>query len=160
MKFTPLQLREILSQHSSILPEGALDRVVVGKAGGLAYPLFGSYFSDLGFSLENYLKISPEDSRKQMNTIKMYIDAVLAYVDDAEQYARDCKFDLLYISATQGLISSPGDFNTDSPYRLGVGKTPVTSARRVKHFCRMIKSGHDRFEDRYKNIRELAEKLR
>jgi len=160
MKFRPPELQELVNEYSSILPEGAKDRIVIDETGGLAYPLFGSYFSDPGFSLENYLKISPEDSRKQMNTIKMYIDAVLAYVDDAEQYARDCKFDLLYISATQRLISSPGDFNTDSPYRLGVGKTPVTSARRVKHFCRMIKSGHDRFEDRYKNIRELAEKLR
>ncbi len=160
MKLTSPQLQELIGEYSSLLPGGAKERIIVDESGGLAYPLFGSYFSNHGFSLENSLNISPEDSRREMNELKRYIDAVLYYVDDAEQYARDHGFDLLYISATKKLIFSNLDFNKASPYRLGVGKKPVTSARRVKQFCKMIRSGHDRFEDRYSRIRELAKQLK
>ena len=156
MKLASLQLRKLLSQYSSILPEGARERIVVDKA-GLAYPLFGSYFSgaDLNFC--------DNDSRGKMNAIVRHINAIQNYVDDAEQHARDYGFNLVYIigdAPETRSISLNFDHNTASMYRIGVGKTPFTSAHSIELFCNMIKSGHDRFEDRYKTIRELAEKLR
>jgi len=154
MKLTLLQLQELIIEYSSILPEGAKERIVVPETGGLAYPLFGSYFSNL---------IIPADvSRSKLNFLDMYSSAIRNYIDDAEQYARDCGFGLVYIRKTSGgkRISSHFVHNKIPMHKMGVGNKPVTSAGRVEDFCKMIKSGHDRFEGRYDRIKELAEELR
>ncbi|HLD80184.1 MAG TPA: hypothetical protein VJA18_06520 [Candidatus Nanoarchaeia archaeon] len=160
MKSTPLQLQEILkllSQYSSTLPEGAKDRIVIDEKGGLAYPLFGSYFSD-------GLPLVVDDIRKKSNLIRMFLDSRNDYVDEAEQHAWDCGFALVYIvrgtPETGRWISSDFDPNNNPMYNQGVGKIPITSARSVQKFCEMVKSGHDNFEGRYNKIRELAERLR
>ena len=154
MKLTSSQLQELILEYSSILPEGAKERIVIDEKGGLAYPLFGSYFSNL--------MIPADVSRSKLNSLEMYFNAIRNYIDDAGQYAWDCGFDLVYIRETSGgkRVSSHFVHNKIPMHRMGVGKKPVTSAERVEDFCKMIKSGHDKFEDRYKNIRDLAERLR
>jgi len=156
MKSTPSksELQEFVIRYSSTLPEGAKDRIVIDETGGLAYPLFGSYFSNL--------MIPADVSRSKLNSLEMYFNAIRNYIDDAGQYAWDCGFDLVYIRETSGgkRVSSHFVHNKIPMHRMGVGEKPVTSAERVEDFCKMIKSGHDKFEDRYKNIRDLAERLR
>jgi len=158
MKLTPSksELQEFVNKYSSILPEGAKDRIVIDETSGLAYPLFGSFFSD-------GLPFVVDDIRKKSNLIRMFLDSRNDYVDDAEQHARDCGFNLVYINSTPDtgrLISSDFDPNNSPMYNQGVGKTPITSACSIRKFCEMVKSGHDRFEDRYNKIRELAEELK
>lgn len=157
MKLTPPLLQELISEYSSVLPEGAKDRIIIDKTSGLAYPLFGSYFLSPDSSRKEVV-IPLEIGRGKLNSVVMYSTVMQNYVDDAEQHARDYGFDLVYISAKK-LISLDFDHNHTSMCRTGVGKTSITSSRKVAQFCQMIKSGHDRFEDRYKKIRELAEKL-
>lgn len=151
MRFTLPELQKLVTFYSSDLPKGAKDRIIVAN-GGLAYPLFGSYFSNL--------VILSTDERWRMGCVGLYNREVQDYIDDAEQHARG--FNLVYImsgDSGEKIISSDFDPKNVSQYKTGVGKIPILSARNVEKFCEMIKSGHEQFEDRYNRIKELAEKL-
>jgi len=162
MKFTPQQLKEFVSRYSSVLPEGATERIIVDNCGGLAYPLFGSSFSRL-YSSSNDLVLPGDVNTDKLNTMESCLRNMRNYVDDAAQHARDYSFKLLYIKGNNETGRNLVDFfvhNTVPIYRFGVGRTSLTSAKTVGRFCDMIRSGHERFEERYDRIKELAEKLR
>jgi len=149
------ELRDLLFQYSSVLPEEALKRVEVDDAGGLAYPLFGSRFSD-PWSPRRDLVIPRDAGRGRIDLMVLYLTKMQDYVDDAGQYARDCGFNLVYISE-DGI--APFDDKVTPVVKAGVGKVPITSPRKVAQFCQMIESGHERFEDRYKEICDLKDIL-
>jgi len=149
-------LRDLLDRYSSLLPEEALRRVVVDEAGGLAYPLFGSRFSN-PWSPRRDLVIPCDAGRGRIDLMVLYLTKIQDYVDDAEQHARVCGgFNLVYISE-EGVVHYDDKINP--MMKLGVGKIPISSPRKVAKFCQMINLGHDRFKDRYKNICDLKDIL-